>query len=87
MGGTKIGTYKFMAPEVYNNQPYGMAADIYSLGLVLYWMLNERRMPFLPLPPEKINTSMEEQARLRRFRGESLPAPAHGSENLKKIVL
>ena len=34
MGGTKIGTYRFMAPEVYNNQPYGISADIYSLGLV-----------------------------------------------------
>ena len=49
MGGTKIGTYKYMAPEVYNNQPYGSAADIYSLGLVLYWMLNEHRLPF-PAP-------------------------------------
>ena len=28
-GGTKTGTYNYMAPEVYNNQPYGAAADIY----------------------------------------------------------
>ena len=87
MGGTKIGTYKYMAPEVYNNQPYGSAADIYSLGLVLYWLLNERRMPFLPLPPEKLSANMEEKARNRRFAGEQIPAPAHGSESLKKIVL
>ena len=87
MGGTKIGTYKYMAPEVYNNQPYGTAADIYSLGLVLYWLLNERRMPFLPLPPEKITATMEEEARRRRLSGERLPTPAHGSKNLKKIVL
>ena len=87
MGGTKIGTYKYMAPEVYNNQPYGTTADIYSLGLVLYWLLNERRMPFLPLPPAKLSTGMEEQARMRRFSGEPLPSPAHGSEKLKKIVL
>ena len=87
MGGTKIGTYKYMAPEVYNNQPYGMGADIYSLGLVLYWMLNERRMPFLPLPPEKLSSGMEERARNRRFSGEPLPPPAHGSADLKKIVL
>ena len=86
-GGTKIGTYKYMAPEVYNNQPYGAGADIYSLGLVLYWLLNERRMPFLPLPPEKLCAGLEEQARLRRFNGERIPAPAHGSEELKKIVL
>ena len=87
MGGTKIGTYKYMAPEVYNNQPYGSSADIYSLGLVLYWLLNERRMPFLPLPPEKLKAGMEESARNRRLSGEQLPPPAHGSEELKRIVL
>ena len=87
MGGTKVGTYKYMAPEVYNNQPYGTGADIYSLGMVLYWMLNERRMPFLPLPPQKIDGAMEEQARSRRMAGEQIPAPKYGSEGLKRIVL
>ena len=87
MGGTKIGTYKYMAPEVYNNQPYGCSADIYSLGLVLYWLLNERRMPFLPLPPVKLNVGMDEDARHRRLSGENIPAPAHGSDELKRIVL
>ena len=51
--GTKTGTYKYMAPEVYNNRPYGTSADLYSLGMVLYWLLNERRAPFLPLPPDR----------------------------------
>ncbi len=87
MGGTKIGTYKYMAPEVYNNQPYGSGADIYSLGLVLYWLLNERRMPFMPLPPEKPKAGQDEDARQRRLSGEKLPEPAHGSEVLKRIVL
>ena len=87
MGGTKIGTYKYMAPEVFHNQPYGAAANICSLGLVLYWMLNERRMPFLPLPPLKLKAGMEDDARYRRFSGEPLPPPAHGSQELKQIVL
>ena len=87
MGGTKIGTYKYMAPEVYNNQPYGSAADIYSLGLVLYWLLNERRMPFMPLPPAKILAGQDEAARQRRLSGEPLPVPACGSTELKRIVL
>jgi len=87
MGGTKIGTYKYMAPEVYHYQPYGHNADIYSLGLVLYWLLNERRMPFMPLPPEKLRAGIEEQARNRRLSGETLPEPAHGSKELRRIVL
>ena len=86
-GGTKIGTYKYMAPEVYNNQPYGVGADIYSLGMVLYWMLNERRMPFLPLPPERLRAGMDEAARNRRLAGEAFGPPAHGSDQLKQIVM
>ena len=87
VSGTKIGTYKYMAPEVYNNQPYGVAADIYSLGLVLYWMLNDRRLPFLPSGATKLTAGMEDEARSRRFSGEPIPEPAHGSAGLKAIVL
>ena len=86
-GGTKIGTYEYMAPEVYHDQPYGSTVDIYSLGMVLYWLLNERRTPFLKLPPALPTNSEKEQARKRRFNGEPIPAPAHGSEELKRIVL
>lgn len=87
MGGTKTGTYKYMAPEVYSNKPYNSTADIYSLGLVLYWLLNERRMPFMPLPPEKLRAGMDEESRNRRFSGEKIPAPKNGSRELKRIIL
>ena len=86
-GGTKIGTYEYMAPEVYHDQPYGSTVDIYSLGMVLYWLLNERRTPFLKMPPALPTNSEKEQARKRRFGGEDIPAPKHGSEALKRIVL
>lgn len=85
--GTRIGTYEFMAPEVYNNRPYGAAADIYCLGLVLYWMMNERRTPFLPLPPQIPTSSEREKAGYLRYSGHPLPAPVHGSDALKAIVL
>lgn len=82
-----IGTYQFMAPEVKNDQPYGSTVDIYSLGLVMYWILNGRRMPFLPLPPSVPTHREEELARQRRFTGEQIPAPRDGSAALKNIVL
>ena len=87
--GTKTGTYKYMAPEVYKSMPYGAAADQYSLGMVLYWLLNERRTPFLPLPSKVKATTvtMEDEARKRRFDGEQIPPPAHGSKQLQAIVL
>ena len=82
--GTKVGTYKYMAPEVYNNRPYGPAADQYSLGLVMYWLLNDRRTPF---SPKKATATEEDLARKRRFDGEQIPPPAHGSKQLQAIVL
>ncbi len=82
--GTKVGTYKYMAPEVYNNKPYGPAADQYSLGLVMYWLLNDRRTPF---SPKKATATEEDLARKRRFDGEQIPPPAHGSKQLHAIVL
>ena len=85
--GTATGTFNYMAPEIRNRQPYGTKADMYSLGLVLYWLLNERRLPFLPLPPAVPAGQDEVQARDRRFRGDALPPPAHGSEALKQAVL
>lgn len=84
--GTMAGTVKYMAPEVYNGKEYGAGADIYSLGMVLYWMLNERRVAFLPLPPHEVTADLETEAKNKRFRGEAIPWPANGSEMLKQIV-
>ena len=84
--GTKVGTFDYMAPEVYRGGSYGSGADIYSLGLVLYWMMNQKRTPFLPLT-DIPSASAKEEARNRRFHGEALPEPANGSDALKAIVL
>ncbi len=84
---TKTGTYGYMAPEVYLSKPYNASVDLYSLGLVLYWMLNERRGPFLPLPPAVPRPNQNAEALERRMHGEPLPAPKNGSEELKQIVL
>ena len=85
--GTKgIGTYEYMAPEIYKGDKYGQGADIYSLGMVMYWLLNGRSFPFLE--KGKAPTSQQqERARVRRFGGEPIPEPSGGSTELKKIVL
>ncbi len=87
MAGTRTGTPNFTAPEVYHNEPYGKSVDIYSLGMVLYWMLNRRALPFLPLPPQMPSPDEMQDALLRRMRGEALPRPADGSRALQDVVL
>lgn len=82
----KVGTYSYMAPEVYKGKSYDDRVDIYSLGMVLYWLLNERRGPFLPMPPQSPTSEQTADAQLRRFRGEALPPPKNGSGALKKLI-
>lgn len=86
-GLSKKGTYSYMAPEVYAGREYGFSVDTYSLGLVLYRMLNKNRGPFLPQPPETITFSSREQALVRRISGEPLPRPFYGEGRLGEIVL
>ena len=84
--GTMTGTEGYIAPEVLHMGKYGKEVDIYSLGIVMYWLLNNRRMPFIEatgkLTPSKVN-----EASLRRYQGEKIPAPYNGSAELKQIVL
>jgi len=84
--GTTIGTFDYMAPEVYGNRPYGPSADLYSLGLLMYWAMNDRRIPFLPedgIP----TTEQKELAWKQRMEGTPLPLPRHGSPELVSIVM
>ena len=83
---TPMGTPEYQAPEVVHMERYGQAADIYSLGITLYWLLNNRRMPFIDAN-QQITLVVKNEAMDRRYRGEKLPAPKNGSAKLKKIVL
>lgn len=85
-GMSKKGTYTYMAPEVYKGEAYNATVDLYSLGVVLYRMVNDYRTPFLPPVPEDIKFSDRENALERRINGEVFPAPAHGSSGLTEII-
>lgn len=80
-------TNDFAAPEVLCGEPYSAETDLYSLGMVLYWMLNERRIPFVPLPPAGVSGSDLAIARDMRLRGDPLPPPMHGSPALQAVVM
>ena len=86
-GLSKKGTYTYMAPEVYKGDAYGSTVDIYSLGIVLYRLLNGNRTPFLPAAPAPITHSDRENALAKRFSGAPLPAPSHAEGRLAEIVL
>ena len=84
--GTIAGTEGFMAPEVYKGQEYNHTSDIYSLGIVLYYYLNNCKMPYVD--PSDNSITSEQNAIIRRMNEEDpLPAPPCMNKNLGRIVL
>lgn len=84
---SRKGTFTYMAPEVYKGEKYGVGADIYSLGMVMYYLLNCRRMPFLPLPPDPVTYNQKMDALRQRMEGGRFPAPHEASPALSEIVM
>lgn len=74
---SKKGTFPYMAPEVYRGEPYDATVDLYSLGIVMYRLLNNNRLPFLPQPPHSVTYSDNETALTRRLNGEAMPLPVN----------
>ena len=84
---SRKGTVTYMAPEVFHGRPYNATADIYSLGVMMYSLLNSNRMPFLPPAPASFTSDDREQAQLRQLSGEAIPPLAHVPAPLNDLVL
>ena len=83
---SRKGTLNYMAPEVYRSEPYGSNVDIYSLGLVLYTLLNNNRVAFLPPYPQQISYKDNEDALAMRLSGAPVTPPCNANPSLGAVI-
>ena len=84
---TRVGTQKYMAPEVDRNLKYDKRADYYSLGCVIYFFLNKRRLPFYPPYPQEVDADDALMAEERRVKGDKIPALKDASKEVNRVLL
>lgn len=82
------GSPDYLAPEVYlGKEGYTKSVDLYSLGIVLYRLLNVGRNPFLPRFPEPYSLQDEDAAFENRMRGQIPSPPMLGGEKIGLVVV
>lgn len=86
-GLSQKGTFNYMAPEVANSSEYDARVDTYSLGIVLYRLLNGNRLPFLDTEKQLLNPNERRNAVDCRLRGEALPTPCDASPAMADLIL
>jgi len=81
------GTFNYMAPEVASGGHYDATVDSYSLGIVLYKLLNNNRIPFLDPHKQQLRYEDFASAVEKRKNGEPLPAPIQASKAMAQVIL
>ena len=76
----------YLAPEVLYSTGVDSCSDIYSLGILMYKLTNNNRVPFLPEYPNPISVDDRKRAFERRMSGERLVKPAKADLELSKII-
>ena len=80
------GTISTMAPEVYNGEKATYASDLYSLGMVLYRLLNEGRDPYIPSRENQNVAACRQEALFKRMQPGTLPLPSCAPANLGEVI-
>ena len=83
---TSIGTPQYEAPEIYLRQKYSYNVDVYSLGVMLFRLLNDDRAPFLPSNAKECTGDEMWAAEGRRIGGERFPDPMRGDKYLADVI-
>lgn len=82
------GTPNFLAPEVYlGKEGYTKSVDLYSLGIVLYRLLNYNRNPFLPCFPKQFFAQDEDKAFEERMSGKTPELPFLGGNQIGQVIV
>lgn len=81
------GTLTYMSPQLFRGEASSAADDLYALGMVIYKLLNDNRIPFLPAYPQPFTPVQRDEALRKRLSGTPVPPPSALSEESGHLTL
>ena len=79
-------TQYYAAPEYITTGKINCTADTYSLGLVLYTLINRGRLPFMEPYPQELTIGSFDRSKENRIAGVAFPQPALPDDDLCRII-
>ena len=79
-------TQYYAAPEYITTGKINCTADTYSLGLVLYTLINRGRLPFTEPYPQELTIGSFDRSKENRIAGNAFPPPALFDDELCRII-
>ncbi len=79
-------TQYYMAPELVSTGKINCTSDTYSLGLILYTLVNRGRLPFAEMFPQEVTINGLNRSVENRVNGLPLPKPALGNDALFAVI-
>ncbi|MBQ5969757.1 MAG: protein kinase [Clostridia bacterium] len=86
-GMSRKGTYNYMAPEIYNGGKYDFKSDIYSLGIVLYKLMNNNRFPLVDPRTPGVTYQQMQAAFEQRMAGAAFQKPVNAGDAFSAVIL
>lgn len=83
----KKANYIYSAPEIYKGNPHAASSQIYSIGMMLYEMANDGRLPFLAKKKENSTSEEMKEALNKRLNGAKIEPPACVSDSVGRTIL
>ena len=80
---TGKGTPAYISPELASRKPCTYSSDMYSLGIMLYQLLNDGRLPLLE---KNARYTDIEEAVAKRLTGAQLPLPENAQNRLGQLI-
>ncbi len=79
-------TQYYMAPEFIKTGKINCTVDTYSLGLILYMLINRGRLPFTEPYPQNLSVGSFDRSMQNRLQGVPFPRPALYDEGLCGVI-
>lgn len=79
-------TQYFMAPEFIKTGKINSTVDTYSLGLILYTLINRGRLPFTEPYPQEVAVNSLDKSKENRLAGLDFPEPSIAAGDLSVII-